>query len=147
MLVIRTKQNIRIFGVNPLSYETTLKRQLNGQNWDAELGHLSAFDWAMLCSWPVLGRMLAWKWMIVTSKVFLRQSEHATPCPISKRRCVHHGHTRTLEIVVCSLSCYPSLTKLSLETENKMEYFKTNSVSMIFLRYLPAVGQNLSSEG
>ena len=40
------------------SYKMTLKQQLNGENWDAELGHLSASGGAKLFSYPVLGRML-----------------------------------------------------------------------------------------
>ena len=56
--IYKTKHNMRIFVVNPLSsYKTTRKQQLNGEQWDVELRHLSGFDWAMLFSCPVLGRM------------------------------------------------------------------------------------------
>ena len=45
------------FRGNPLHYyKTRLKQQLNGEKWDAELGHLSAFGWAMQFSCPLLVR-------------------------------------------------------------------------------------------
>ena len=41
--------NMRIFGViRFIDYKTTLRRQLNGEEWDVELGNLSAFGWTML---------------------------------------------------------------------------------------------------
>ena len=50
---------MRIFGVIPFialcDYRKTLKQQLNGEKWAAELGHLPAFGWALLFSCPVLG--------------------------------------------------------------------------------------------
>ena len=41
MLFIRTKHGMWIFGVIPLSsYKTTLKQQLNGEQWDVKQRHL-----------------------------------------------------------------------------------------------------------
>ena len=59
-LFIRTKHNMRIFVVIPVSssYKTTRRQQINGEQWDAELRvrQLSGFGWAVLFSCPVLGR-------------------------------------------------------------------------------------------
>lgn len=48
-LFIRTNQNVPIFGVVPFInlLKTTFEQELNGENWDIELGQLSAFEWAM----------------------------------------------------------------------------------------------------
>ena len=53
---------MRIFGVIPFikPQKTTLKQELKGEKWDAELRHLSAFGWAVLLfSCPVLGKINA----------------------------------------------------------------------------------------
>ena len=42
-----------------------LKQQLHGEKLDVEVGHLSAFGWAMLFSCPVLGWLLAWQWHVI----------------------------------------------------------------------------------
>ena len=70
MLFIRVKHNMLIFWVIP-SYKTTLKQQLSGEKWVAELGHLSAFGWAVLFSCPVFGRMFAWQWCTCMEVVVL----------------------------------------------------------------------------
>ena len=45
----------------------TVKPQLNSEEWDVELGHLSAFGWAVLFSCPVFGRMLKVTCRILTT--------------------------------------------------------------------------------
>ena len=70
---------MRIFRGNPLffsSHKTTLKLQLNGQKWDVILGYLSSFDWTMLFSCPVHGRML----VIFIERVATLVSLCGSPC-------------------------------------------------------------------
>ena len=56
------------------SNKMTHKQQLNGEKWDVELGHLSAFGWAVLFSCPVLGTMLAWQLHVIGVMSFLELS-------------------------------------------------------------------------
>ena len=50
---------MQILGVIPFlsSYKTTLKQQLNSEQWDKELRHLPGFGRAVLISCPVRGRI------------------------------------------------------------------------------------------
>lgn len=56
-LFVRTKQRANFRGSH-LYQATTHLKQLNGAEWDVELGLLFAFGWAVLFSCQVLGRML-----------------------------------------------------------------------------------------
>ena len=77
---IRTERTVQIYRAILFIYiyissnKMTHKQQLNGEKWDVELGHLSAFGWAVLFSCPVLGTMLAWQLHVIGVMSFLELS-------------------------------------------------------------------------